>query len=255
MERYVTAKLGSDDFDEEVKGWNCQPLALHSAALKAVFVDGAEADPINYSVQGSHIRWANAKRPDAITVTIEITAELSDASLTKRWKQLAIVLPVAATLIVGLASPFITYLLTKLQVIEPQRHLCISTEGAQNGGHASAVPVTSPVQGDENAHEWASAPRSDVSSIEGQWSSRWKSDGGEWQTGTATIAEYGDALCILYQDSFSYLISAQRNEEGLYVGYYVDLDTNPYPVQWTGRVVDLHRIDGFWPGGRWDMRR
>jgi hypothetical protein len=109
---------------------------------------------------------------------------------------------------------------------------------------------------DENAADWAEVvvPRQD--SIDGNWSSRWKTSDGEWSTGLATVKTAGERVYIMYHDgSGRYLIEARRGVNGRLVGRYVNLSDDSDTSPWVGRVIAPDRIDGFWPSGRWDLQR
>jgi hypothetical protein len=107
--------------------------------------------------------------------------------------------------------------------------------------------------GDENAASWCSKESVPHDSIDGEWESRWKLEDEPWTTGSATLRSVGDRVFIRYQDDNTYLIEARRQGDRL-VGCYQRIDAEErWP--WVGTIVSDDRIDGSFPGGRWDFRR
>ena len=106
---------------------------------------------------------------------------------------------------------------------------------------------------DENAVAWVIvATKAD--GLGGAWSSRWRSGGGEWHQGVATMVLSPDRAFILYRDAGTYLIEAERRGDRL-VGRYVNLNIPADTSPWVGVIIDDYRIDGHWSKGRWDLRR
>lgn len=108
---------------------------------------------------------------------------------------------------------------------------------------------------DENATAWAEVAVAKTDSIEGRWSSRWR-DVNDWSTGSAIVKTVDDRVFIMYHDGGArYLIEARRNGPQRLVGRYVNLSNESDTAPWVGRAITSDRIDGVWPGGRWDLRR
>jgi hypothetical protein len=118
---------------------------------------------------------------------------------------------------------------------------------------AASVPASRELDLDENAVAWVAIATA-VDRVDGAWASRWRSGEGEWRQGVATLHKQHEQVFILYKDAGTYLIeAAQRGDRlvGRYVNVHVPGDTSP----WVGHVVNPYRIDGYWRGGRWDLRR
>jgi hypothetical protein len=105
---------------------------------------------------------------------------------------------------------------------------------------------------DPNAEAWATLA-GDSPALDGKWESRWNVQNSNWMTGTATVRTVGETVYIHYVDTHEYLIEARR-EGDRFVGRYrtvVGEETSP----WVATIVSPTRIDGWWAGGRWDLRR
>jgi hypothetical protein len=109
-----TVRLNEEDWEISRKAWRCPPLAIPSASIQDVFVGGDRVDKANYQVLKGPwaIRWIPSKAPAQIAVEILLGEALSRQSDTGFWKKLAIVLPVAATILVAVISAITTYLVT-----------------------------------------------------------------------------------------------------------------------------------------------
>jgi hypothetical protein len=94
-------RLTEADWDETLRGWRCPALAVPGAVVDALFVDGNRTDSARYEVLPEHsiIRWTPIDQPQRVTASIRLTKELTLGSETDRWKKLAIVLPVVATIV------------------------------------------------------------------------------------------------------------------------------------------------------------
>jgi hypothetical protein len=109
---------------------------------------------------------------------------------------------------------------------------------------------------DANAPQWAeNATAEKTGVLDGEWSSRWNSGGGDWISGTATVRTVKDRVYILVKDETgTFLIDTVRKGNRL-VGRYMNIGQNTETTPWIGVIVDDERIDGMWSGGRWDLRR
>jgi hypothetical protein len=121
---------------------------------------------------------------------------------------------------------------------------------------------------DENAKAWTAVghPKRD-NVIEGSWSSRW--NGGvddtipgdardKWKLGQGEARVIGDRVYLFFNWDHGKrrgLIDARRDGANRLVGKYVNLNNPAITRPWIGLVVNNHRIDGRWPGGRLDFRR
>ncbi len=104
------ARLTEADWDETLRGWRCPALAVPGAIVEALYVEGNKADTAKYEVLREHhvIRWTPSDQPQRVTASITLTEELTLGAETDRWKKLAIVLPVVATIAsAGLRTPLI----------------------------------------------------------------------------------------------------------------------------------------------------
>lgn len=124
--------------------------------------------------------------------------------------------------------------------------------GADVTDFAAAVPAAVSAD-DDNAVAWvAIATSSD--GLEGAWSSRWRTGDGDWEQGVATVRRANGRVFILYKDAGTYLFEAEERGD-LLVGRFANVATPTATSPWLGRVVTPYRIDGYWRGGRWDLRR
>jgi hypothetical protein len=132
------------------------------------------------------------------------------------------------------------------------------------------VRITVPEESatDENATPWSAGDTNDRrSSIEGQWSSRWKGAADptipgdtpdQWKQGRGEAKIVGDRVYLLFDwDSGARrgLIDARREGSRRLVGKYINLNNPEITVPWVGLVVSDQRIDGYFSQGRVDFRR
>lgn len=107
-----TTRLTAEDWDEAMHGWRCQVLNVPGAIIEAVYVDGNRIDTARYEVLAEHtfIRWMGPDQPHRAAASIKLTETLSLGAETERWKRLAILLPVVATVLAAIISGAGTYL-------------------------------------------------------------------------------------------------------------------------------------------------
>jgi hypothetical protein len=107
----LTIRLTDEDWDRAMRGWRCPVLSIPGAVVDAVYVEGIRVDSARYEVlaQNTFLRWIASDQPPRIAVSIKLTEALSLGSETERWKRLAVVLPVAATIVAAGISGFATY--------------------------------------------------------------------------------------------------------------------------------------------------
>jgi hypothetical protein len=105
------SRLIDSDWDETLAAWRCPALQIPGAVVRDIIVDGKRIDKAEYEVLHGQamIHWVLPDRPERIAVVLELTESLSLVSETERWKRLAIVLPVAATIIAASISAAATY--------------------------------------------------------------------------------------------------------------------------------------------------
>jgi hypothetical protein len=91
--------LSGRDWDDNLGGWRCEALAIPSSKIEALYALGEKIDTVGYEVLSNEriVRW-RGDHPEIVTVSIGLTEELSTERETQRWKRLAIILPVVATL-------------------------------------------------------------------------------------------------------------------------------------------------------------
>ena len=104
-------RLTSDDWDEVMHGWRCSALNVPGAIVEAVYVEGTRIDTARYEVliQNTFIRWIASDQPPRVAVSIRLTEALSLGKETERWKRLAIILPVLATVLAAIITGAATY--------------------------------------------------------------------------------------------------------------------------------------------------
>jgi hypothetical protein len=106
-------RLTDEDWDPTLSAWRCPALAIPKAEIRDLFVDGKRVDKANYQVlEGPPaVHWVPEDRPTGrIAAQIRLGAALSLESEKDRWKKLAIVLPVVASIVVALIGPLGNYL-------------------------------------------------------------------------------------------------------------------------------------------------
>ena len=105
-------RLTNEDWDEVMHGWRCPVLSVPGAIVEAVYVEGNRIDSARYEVlaQNTFLRWIAADHPQRVAVSIKLTEALSLGSETERWKRLAILLPVLATIVAAVITAGATYL-------------------------------------------------------------------------------------------------------------------------------------------------
>ena len=121
----------------------------------------------------------------------------------------------------------------------------------------AAVAAIGGASDDDNARPWGSG-YGGVTGIEGAWSSRWNSDGLDWQQGTGELRTVDDRVYILFNwnaGTSRGLIEARRDGDHRLVGRYLNLENPAITRPWVGVIVDERRIDGQHSGGRIDFRR
>jgi hypothetical protein len=108
----LTMRLTNEDWDDAMRGWRCPVLSIPGAIVEAVYVEGSRVDTGRYEVltPNTFVRWITPDRPQRVALSIKLTEALSLDSETERWKRLAIVLPVVATIVAASISGAATYL-------------------------------------------------------------------------------------------------------------------------------------------------
>jgi len=124
--------------------------------------------------------------------------------------------------------------------------------GPDVAAFAERVP-SAELEQDENAMAWVTIA-TEVTNLDGAWSSRWRQGDGDWQQGVATLQLQGDKVFILYRDAGTYLFEGTRKGDRI-VGRYVNIINPGDSSPWVGSIINNYRIDGFWGRGRWDFRR
>jgi len=107
---------------------------------------------------------------------------------------------------------------------------------------------------DENAMAWVATATLTDGRLEGAWSSRWRTESGNWQQGVATVQLQGDRMFLLFHNAGTYLFEGVLRGDrvtGRYINVAEPSDTSP----WVGHIINPYRIDGHWLRGRWDFRR
>lgn len=110
-----TTTVTERNWDEVLNGWRCPALKIPGAELESVFVPGKTIDSSWYKVDYDLqiVRWGHSKaHPPEAVFSIKLTEELSKKELTLWWRQLAIVLPVIATIASALITGVITYIIS-----------------------------------------------------------------------------------------------------------------------------------------------
>ena len=104
-----TTSLSDDDWDDRMSGWRCSALKIPGSAIEAIYVAGRRQDMGLIEVVPEHhlVRWPSRGRPSSVVLSIRLTKELEPRELSARWKKLAIVLPILASLLVAFGQPLL----------------------------------------------------------------------------------------------------------------------------------------------------
>jgi hypothetical protein len=137
-------RLAEADWEDTMSGWRCSALNVPGAEVEDVYVEGARVDRAKYEVLPSHsiIRWIPGDRPPRATASIKLTKALSLGTETEKWKRLAIILPVIATVLAAIISGSATYL----------SRSSVPTTGSGTAQVASSGPQGGPTTGSEKAN-------------------------------------------------------------------------------------------------------
>jgi hypothetical protein len=124
-------------------------LGVPGAVIEALYVDGDRIDPAKYEVLAQHglIRWTPPNQPEHATASVRLTEELTLGAETDRWKKLAIILPVVATIVGAALSGAATYF-SKTSP-EPRTP---SVGTAMPSQDAAAVPTSGRQTATDNTH-------------------------------------------------------------------------------------------------------
>jgi hypothetical protein len=81
------------------------------AIIEAHYVEGNRVDTAKYEVLKEHavIRWTPSDQPQRVAASVKLTEQLTLGTETDRWKKLAIILPVVATIVSAAIAGFATY--------------------------------------------------------------------------------------------------------------------------------------------------
>jgi len=106
IEMDFTVTLGEDDWDPLKGGWRCPALQIPESEVSGIYVNGSLSDSKKYEINKDlHlIRWSTQSKPKQIAAHIKISKALSTQELTARWKKIAIILPIAGSLLTAIAS-------------------------------------------------------------------------------------------------------------------------------------------------------
>ncbi len=150
-----TVTLKDKDWRDELRGWDCPALAIPSAEVTALRVEGKQQDPLDYSVVADHqiIQWKGGDpRPRSVLVSIKIVEELAspekvDEARTEakktsdeEWKYRAIIAQVIGSVLVALITAIVTYYATA-----PKTSGNTNTNGNINTNQNANYPVNKPV--------------------------------------------------------------------------------------------------------------
>lgn len=147
-------RLTTSDWDDTQRAWRCPALGIPGAAVQDLVINGARVDKAQYQVllEQRLIRWVLPDTPDKVAAIIELTQPLSLVSDTDRWKKLAIMLPVVATILAAAISGSVAYLNAHQDSqtpIQPLANASITSDTEFNLG----MP-----RGDKVCLEWKGAP-------------------------------------------------------------------------------------------------
>jgi hypothetical protein len=155
-----TTRLTTDDWDGVMHGWRCQVLNVPGAIVEDIYLEGNRVETTRYEVlsQQNFIRWAAPDQPQRVAATIKLTEMLSLDRVTERWRRLAIILPVLATLLAASISAVATYFAR-----EPGTHGPGNSASAISSTHGPSQLTCEP-DIDLNGMDYDSKPASDLAS-------------------------------------------------------------------------------------------
>jgi hypothetical protein len=106
--------INQNDWNEQLKGWNCNALSVSCLSVVSVRVNGVSPDPSYYVLEKENnlIRWTQAQRPEELVLLVKpIIDEQEDAEKSKQIK-LDTVLKFAAVVIPALIAAVSTITVT-----------------------------------------------------------------------------------------------------------------------------------------------
>lgn len=106
-----TVTVTEEDWDLRLRGWRCPALKIPGATVESVFVSGDHVDSSQYEVKYDLdiIRWALPKHPPQATIQVKLTKKLYTEDLSLKWKKLAIIFPLVATIFATSITGFLSY--------------------------------------------------------------------------------------------------------------------------------------------------
>lgn len=118
-----TTTLAQKDWDQGIGGWRCPALKIPSATVDAIYIDGVERNLKHIKVIDdlNIVKWLESGQPDQAVLSIRIAENLSFESLTRKWKKLAIILPVVATVFAAILGPILTQYFSNSSTIDLDR--------------------------------------------------------------------------------------------------------------------------------------
>lgn len=121
-------RLTKDEWDPELRGWYCSALKIPGAVVKEIYSGGQPVNRNLYRIDQTNeiIQWLSGDPPETIAVIVTLTVELSTEAETAKWKKLAIVLPVLATVLSPLLVALFNYATSEPKKPVPD---CVSTLG------------------------------------------------------------------------------------------------------------------------------
>ena len=111
-----TMTVTEEDWDVRLGGWRCPALKIPGAKVESVYVSSHRVDSSQYEVKYelNIVRWVHSEPPPPqATLHVKLTEELSTEEMTLKWKKLAIVLPLIASIGVALIAGGFSYLSDK----------------------------------------------------------------------------------------------------------------------------------------------
>ena len=141
-----SVSLTAKDWDGEVKAWRCPVLLVPGASVYDLFA-GKRIDPDQYESNSNQaiIRWRGTDNaPERATAFVRLTKELSTEELTQKWRIAAILLPVVASLLVGVGGWFF-------------------------GKQPQSAPIPTPLAASARFEKWTVSGRVDLSSSRAMW--------------------------------------------------------------------------------------
>lgn len=101
-----TIRLTEEDWDSDVRAWDCAALDIPGAYIETAFDKGQVLDQTMFKIDHgpARVRWLGSRRPQQIRLVVGLGEPLTPKSAEEFWKRLAIVVPIITAIITATAT-------------------------------------------------------------------------------------------------------------------------------------------------------